>query len=403
MSDLEDLDHEPEDMSLEEELSAPAAEHPASAASSEGFSGRLKTLDKGVLVKAAAALVVVIGGGAYFMVSHHAQPKQIETSVSQPLAQNAAPGHETPTAPLVPQKDDKQAGADSQAWNVPPSAPAQQPAATPSGTAAKPHDLLPAAIPPMEQGATNTVGTPASPPIVNEMPPPAAQLNDTGNAAPSQQATASIPGMPTTAPSMPPSALPSAFGAPQATGPDAVPATPPAAAKNEEPMPSALVPAVDKADINKTGSNDASGTANAAPKNPEPDNAVSASPADATPAQTAKVEELQKKIDDLEKTISQLQQAAVVKEDTAAKSGMAVQKGHHARSSHHQPARHVVAVKWVLKAAKPGVAWVAKKGSDDLRMVETGDSLTGLGDVTAIIRDSSGAWMVEGTKGRISQ
>ena len=400
MSDLEDLDHEPEDMSLEEELSAPAG-HSESAASSEGFSGRLKTLDKGVLVKAAAALVVVIGGGAYFMISHHTQPKQAEAPVSPPSLQNAAAGHETPTVSSVSQKDDKQASAD-QAWNVPSSAPAQ-PTATASDITAKPHDLLPAAIPPMEQGATNTVATPASPPIVNEMPPPAAQLNDAGNAAPSQQAAGSIPGMPPTAPSMPSSALPSAFGAPQATGPDTAAATPQTASKNEEPMPSALVPAVDKADINKTGPGDAA-AANAAPKNPEPDNAVSASSADATHAQTARVEELQKKIDDLEKTISQLQQAAVVKEEATQKTGTAIQKRHHARSSHHQqPARHAVAVKWVLKAAKPGVAWVAKKGSEDLRMVEIGDSLPGIGDVTAIIRDSSGAWAVEGTKGRISQ
>jgi len=158
-------------------------------------------------------------------------------------------------------------------------------------------------------------------------------------------------------------------------------------------MPSVAVPPVvidaDKAGINKT--DEAS-----------------------TPAQTAQVEELQKKIDELEKTIIQLQQTAVVKEDTAEKSAEEATPAT-SRKEHHHNQRHAAAsrqahkstarstVKWVLKAAKPGIAWVAKKGSDDLQVVETGDSLTGIGKVTAITRDSSGNWVVNGTKGRISQ
>jgi hypothetical protein len=120
------------------------------------------------------------------------------------------------------------------------------------------------------------------------------------------------------------------------------------------------------------------------------------------------VEELQKKIADLEKTISQLQQTAVAKEDIAEKSDTAVsRKEHHAASVSHKSAqsraRHAAPARWILKAAKPGVAWVAKRGSDDLHMVETGDSLSGVGRITEISQDSLGAWVVRGTRGRISQ
>ena len=86
------------------------------------------------------------------------------------------------------------------------------------------------------------------------------------------------------------------------------------------------------------------------------------------------MQELEKKIDELEKTISQLQQAAVVKEDAAEKSGaekeyrgaVRLKRPPSPSARIHKKPQHAVAVTWVLKAAKPGVAWVAKKGSDDL-------------------------------------
>ena len=134
-------------------------------------------------------------------------------------------------------------------------------------------------------------------------------------------------------------------------------------------MPSAAVPAVDKAVIGNA-------------------------PSSAT-AQTAHVEELEKKIAELEKTISQLQQAAVVGADE--KPAKEAKKVHHKKAStgsashrkHRQVAgaRPVVTRSWVLKAAKPGVAWVAAKGSSDLRMIEVGDFLKGLGKITAIVKD----------------
>jgi len=406
MSDLEDLDHELEATPPEEELSAPA-DNPAGGAA-KGSSDPMKTIDRSVLMKAAAVVVVVVGGGAYFMMSsHHAPPKQADVSLS-PLSHHAATSHMA--SPVMPSQ---QAGANSQAWNgnaLSPSAPA--PPAIVSGPGS--NNFLPAAIPPLPQGAAMTA--PASPPIVNEVPPPSAQLTNVGGAAspqaiPPSAAPGSIPGMPPPAvpsmPSPPPFAAPSTFSptasAPGSGQPQLQPPVKAPALKKGEPMPSVAIPSVDEAEINKTGINTVSGKTGF-------NGAGSPSPA----AQTAKVEELQKKIDDLEKTITQLQQAAVVKEDAAENSAeqevpVTAFKQEHKSSHHHHKAKHVpksrhtVAVKWVLKAAKPGVAWVAPKGSDDLHMVETGDSLTGIGKVTSIIMDSSGYWVVNGTKGRISQ
>ncbi|MBI3440766.1 MAG: hypothetical protein HY052_03005 [Proteobacteria bacterium] len=75
--------------------------------------------------------------------------------------------------------------------------------------------------------------------------------------------------------------------------------------------------------------------------------------------------------------------------------------GHKAKVHRHM--RSASSVHWILKAAKPGMAWVVPKGSNDLRTVFTGDTLPGLGKITAIARDSSGRWVVHGTKGRIGQ
>lgn len=60
------------------------------------------------------------------------------------------------------------------------------------------------------------------------------------------------------------------------------------------------------------------------------------------------------------------------------------------------------AVRWVLKGAQPGRAMVARAGETDIQNVAVGDTLPGLGRITAIVYQD-GKWIVEGTKGRISQ
>ena len=428
MSDLEDLDHEPEDLNIEEELS-PSAKRPASAP--EESSGSPGAASKSALLKVAAVLVLVVGGGAYFMTLQHSSSKMAQVPRSQ---HPAKPGTPAPQNSL-------QANVNIPAWGVvtPSAVPAPPSQAAAPAANSKPHDLLPPAIPAIGQGN----GTPASaaPQIVNELPPPASQLSSAGSASPSSPA-ASIPGMPPpaatpSAPSPPSGALspqfPAAFTAGEnglkPVSPSGQPVTPPPGIKSGNSMPSVLVPSVDKADLDKAGAgkpaaNNAPGATNTGNSFPAANEAelnkeapAPSAGATATSAAQARIEELQKKIDDLEKIISQLQQAAVEKEDTAGKSAeesaeekepaAAPAKRHHVRVASHRKSRphtqHVAGGKWVLRAAKPGVAWVAKKGSDDLHMVETGDSLTGIGKITSITQDSYGAWVVRGTKGRISQ
>ncbi|MEM6780463.1 MAG: hypothetical protein AAF569_01210, partial [Pseudomonadota bacterium] len=57
---------------------------------------------------------------------------------------------------------------------------------------------------------------------------------------------------------------------------------------------------------------------------------------------------------------------------------------------------------WELRAAMPGKAWVSQKGQSEMRSVVVGDSLSGVGRVTAITYNN-GLWLVEGTQGQIRQ
>jgi hypothetical protein len=58
---------------------------------------------------------------------------------------------------------------------------------------------------------------------------------------------------------------------------------------------------------------------------------------------------------------------------------------------------------WVLKSAKPGTAWIAERGSNEMKTVVIGDNVSGIGRVTSISQDSSGRWVVNGTQGKINQ
>ena len=57
---------------------------------------------------------------------------------------------------------------------------------------------------------------------------------------------------------------------------------------------------------------------------------------------------------------------------------------------------------WRLRSAQPGKAIVSPKGRDDTRSITVGSSLSGIGRVQSI-SNSSGKWVVTGTKGSISQ
>lgn len=57
--------------------------------------------------------------------------------------------------------------------------------------------------------------------------------------------------------------------------------------------------------------------------------------------------------------------------------------------------------RWILKGAKPGTAWISSPGSNEIRTVNVGQSLPGLGRVTAVVKDSNDHWVVNATNGRI--
>lgn len=119
-----------------------------------------------------------------------------------------------------------------------------------------------------------------------------------------------------------------------------------------------------------------------------------------------------KDIEELETSVGSLQQR--IAEEKAAEQQVApiesmepkkskkVKKSrpHKTKEVHSRltPSKH-----WVLKAAKPGTAWVAEKDSTALRKVSVGDTLSGIGKIKSITKDSLGHWVVNGTGGRITQ
>ena len=169
-------------------------------------------------------------------------------------------------------------------------------------------------------------------------------------------------------------------------------------------MPAAAVPAVDKTDLAKASTDKAPVT-------------EAAKPAVENLEQTAKIEALEKKIADLEETINHLQQAPVKgaeekapaheTKESSTENGEEPAQNEPKKSAsvHHHAtaARHVAGSGWVLKGAKPGMAWVSQKGSSKIRTVTVGQSLPGIGKIKAIVKDSIGYWAVSGTQGRISQ
>ena len=74
---------------------------------------------------------------------------------------------------------------------------------------------------------------------------------------------------------------------------------------------------------------------------------------------------------------------------------------HHKAPAKVRVSKPVANTHWVLRAASPEEAWVAKNSlTSDLQPVQVGDSLAGVGKITAI-REQGGAWVIVGTKGTI--
>ncbi|HCM83571.1 MAG TPA: hypothetical protein PKW15_02055 [Alphaproteobacteria bacterium] len=57
---------------------------------------------------------------------------------------------------------------------------------------------------------------------------------------------------------------------------------------------------------------------------------------------------------------------------------------------------------WELRSASDGMAWITKRGDNQLFRINVGDEVPGIGRVTAI-REQGGQWVVVGTQGQIRQ
>jgi len=72
------------------------------------------------------------------------------------------------------------------------------------------------------------------------------------------------------------------------------------------------------------------------------------------------------------------------------------------RSTQPKSAQHRV-IQWDLRGASPHKAYVAERGTQNVRTVSVGDTLPGIGRITAITQQQTGHWVVHGVNGRITQ
>lgn len=113
--------------------------------------------------------------------------------------------------------------------------------------------------------------------------------------------------------------------------------------------------------------------------------------------ESSAVAAMENTIRNLEKRIETLSRA---KEIQSASKPAAAPRKTPVKTS--KPKRPAAAVKWELRGASPGNAYVAEKGTQNLRTVGIGDSLSGVGRITSIAVES-GRWVVRGTSGNIYQ
>jgi len=113
------------------------------------------------------------------------------------------------------------------------------------------------------------------------------------------------------------------------------------------------------------------------------------------------IQTLRDEIAALQKSLKNAQQTApkVVKEQPTQAKPKVQEKP---AVSTAVPKAKVKAVKWVLKSAQPGKATISAQGSNDLRNIEVGNVITGLGRIKSISVEN-GLWVVRGTRGQVSQ
>lgn len=148
----------------------------------------------------------------------------------------------------------------------------------------------------------------------------------------------------------------------------------------------------------------------------EQDNALEQAEAEQS-ALSAQLEEATSKISELESKVAKLQAAldeakatpaeAEPKEEPVAKEEISVAtiKPAPVPKTEPKPAAKPAptkSVNWVLRAAQPGVATISPEDGSDLRRVEVGDRVSGLGKIQSIAVEN-GKWVVQGSEGRVTQ
>ncbi|MCE7886464.1 MAG: hypothetical protein DYH13_03050 [Alphaproteobacteria bacterium PRO2] len=122
-------------------------------------------------------------------------------------------------------------------------------------------------------------------------------------------------------------------------------------------------------------------------------------------ALSKKIEELEQKLASAERAPAPEKQASAPKaakpaSAPAAEKPAAKQTASPAPQQAKAPAAPARVVSWELKAAQPGKAVLESRSTGDTRNVSVGDTVDGLGKITAISNET-GRWTVRGTKGQV--
>jgi len=121
--------------------------------------------------------------------------------------------------------------------------------------------------------------------------------------------------------------------------------------------------------------------------------------------QETQIASLNDKINALEKQIQELQNRPAAPVSATTKAPPPVEQPRAVvqtpKTSVKQPTR-TKAKSWVLRSAQPGKAVISEKGSNDLRTIEVGDTVSGIGRVQAI-DIIGGKWVVKGTQNSVSR
>ncbi len=245
------------------------------------------------------------------------------------------------------------------------------------------------------------------------------------------------PPAPASTPASPPSVVPSK--ADQPTQPSLQPSPPPMAVQNPIVMPAPIAPAPPTSATSDNGAAEQRLSAltsrvddlqkaldQATQQLGQVSNMVAANPPSQNTAQTNPA--LEERLDKLEQRLAQLSNSetastssGISEPQPTSRSNSVVMsrmthKAKHKSRKHgapknvaHNVSRHHTKVAnagpanthWVLRAATPDSAWVATSASSaDLRRVEIGDDLPGVGRVRAI-HQTGDSWVIEGSKGTV--